>query len=59
MTAGFNTISLGTGRKEFNPRKERPGIEHYLKEAGQGVLKQIEGGAKSVDESVLGNFSDD
>jgi len=56
MTAGFNTISLGTGRKEFNPRKERPGIEHYLKEAGQGVLKQIEGGAKSVDESVLGNF---
>ncbi len=56
MTAGYNTISLGTGRKEFNPKKARPGIEHYLKEAGQGVLTQIKGGANSVDESVLGNF---
>jgi len=56
MTAGYNTISMGTGRKEFNPRKERPGLEDYLREAGQGVLKQIDGGAKSVDESVLGNF---
>lgn len=55
MTAGYNTISLGTGRREFNPKKSRPGIEHYIKEAGQGVLKQI-GGAKNVDESVIGNF---
>ncbi|MEA3451768.1 MAG: 3-ketoacyl-CoA thiolase [Bacteroidota bacterium] len=55
LTAGYNTISLGTGRKEFHPKKERPGIEHYIKEAGQGVLKQI-GGAKNVDESVFGNF---
>ena len=45
MTAGYNTISLGTGRKEFSPKKPRPGVEHYIKEAGQGVLKQI-GGAK-------------
>ncbi len=43
MAAGYNTISLGTGRKEFNPRTERPGLEHYLKEAGQGVLKQLGG----------------
>jgi acetyl-CoA C-acetyltransferase len=56
MTAGYNTVSLGTGRKEFHPKKPRPGIEHYLKEAGQGVLKQIEGGADSIDESVVGNF---
>jgi len=56
MTAGYNTISMGTGRKEFNPKKERPGLEHYLKEAGQGTLSQIKGGGKSVDESVLGNF---
>jgi len=55
MTAGYNTISLGTGRKEFNPRIERPGIEHYMKEAGQGVLSQI-GGARNIDESVVGNF---
>jgi acetyl-CoA acetyltransferase len=55
MTAGYNTVSMGTGRKEFNPKKERPGLDYYIKEAGQGVLKQI-GGAAKVDESVIGNF---
>jgi acetyl-CoA acetyltransferase len=55
MAAGFNTVSMGTGRKEFNPKKERPGLEHYIKEAGQGTLQQI-GGADHVDESVIGNF---
>jgi acetyl-CoA C-acetyltransferase/acetyl-CoA acyltransferase len=55
MTAGYNTISLGTGRKEFNPKKPRPGIEHYIKEAGQATLKKI-GGAQNVDEGVIGNF---
>ena len=55
MTAGYNTISMGTGRKEFNPKKTRPGLEHYIKEAGQGVVNQI-GGAEKVDESVIGNF---
>jgi len=55
MAAGYNTISLGTGRKEFNPRTERPGLEHYLKEAGQGVISQL-GGAQHIDESVVGNF---
>ena len=55
MVAGYNTISMGTGRKEFNPKKERPGLEEYMKEAGQGVLKQI-GGAENVDECVVGNF---
>lgn len=55
MVAGYNSISMGTGRKEFNPKKERPGLEDYMKEVGQGVLKQI-GGAKNVDECVVGNF---
>jgi acetyl-CoA acetyltransferase len=55
MVAGYNTVSLGTGRKEFHPKKERPGLEHYLKEAGQAVLKQI-GGSANVDEVVVGNF---
>lgn len=55
MTAGYNTISLGTGRKEFHPKKERPGLEHYIKEAGKGVLDQI-GGAENVDEGVISNF---
>lgn len=55
MIAGYNTISMGTGRKEFNPKKERPGLEHYLKEAGQATLSHIGGGAR-VDEGVVGNF---
>ncbi|MFA6127156.1 MAG: beta-ketoacyl synthase N-terminal-like domain-containing protein [Bacteroidales bacterium] len=55
MTAGYNTISLGTGRKEFNPSKPRPGLEHYMNEAGSKVLAKI-GGADSVDETVIGNF---
>ena len=55
MTAGYNTVSLGTGRREFNPKKPRPGIEHYITEAGKAVLEQI-GGADNVDESVIGNF---
>ncbi len=55
MVAGYNTLSMGTGRKEFNPKKERPGLEDYIKEAGQGTLKLI-GGAAHVDECVIGNF---
>jgi acetyl-CoA C-acetyltransferase/acetyl-CoA acyltransferase len=55
MTAGYNTISLGTGRKEFNPRKPRPGLEKYIKEAGEATLKAI-GGAQHVDDCVIGNF---
>ena len=55
MAAGYNTISLGTGRKEFNPSKPRPGLEHYIKEAGSQVLSKI-GGPDVVDETVIGNF---
>jgi acetyl-CoA C-acetyltransferase len=55
MTAGYNTIALGTGRKEFNPRKPRPGLEDYIREAGQGTLTQVGGGA-NVDEGVISNF---
>ena len=55
MVAGYNTTAMGSGRKEFHPKKERPGLEDYIKEAGQGTLKQI-GGAHHVDECVIGNF---
>jgi acetyl-CoA acetyltransferase len=53
--AGFNTISLGTGRKEFHPKKPRPGIEHYIKEAGLGTINQIKN-PDNIDEGVIGNF---
>jgi acetyl-CoA acetyltransferase len=53
--AGYNTISMGTGRSEFHPKLPRPSLEDYIREAGQNVLKQI-GGAANVDECVIANF---
>ncbi|MBU1699018.1 MAG: 3-ketoacyl-CoA thiolase [Candidatus Eisenbacteria bacterium] len=53
--AGAYTISLGSGRKEFNPKKARPGLEHYIKEAGQAAIAQISDPA-IIDECVIGNF---
>ncbi len=55
IVAGYNTVSLGSGRSEFNPKKKNPGIEHYILEAGRKTLEQING-ADNVDESVIGNF---
>jgi acetyl-CoA C-acetyltransferase len=55
VTAGYNTVSLGTGRKEFHPKKPRPGIEHYITEAGRGALAQINDAA-NIDEGVVANF---
>lgn len=55
MTAGFNTVSFGSGRKEFHPKKARPGLEHYIKEAGEGVLAQISD-PEVIDEGVISNF---
>ncbi len=55
MTAGYNTVSMGSGRSSFHPKKPRPSLEDYIKEAGQDVLAQI-GGASHVDECVMANF---
>jgi len=55
FACGYNTISLGTGRSEFHPKKPRPGLEEYIKEAGQGVIAQISD-AKHIDEGIMSNF---
>ncbi|MCK4828340.1 3-ketoacyl-CoA thiolase, partial [bacterium] len=55
FTAGYNTVSFGSGRKEFHPKKPRPGLEHYINEAGKGVLEQISN-PSHIDEGVIGNF---
>ena len=55
LVGGYNTISMGTGRSEFHPKKKRPGLEYYIQEAGRGALEQV-GGARNIDESVIGNF---
>ncbi len=53
--AGFNTIALGTGRKEFHPKKPRPGLEQYIKDAGLGSIGQVKH-PENIDEGVIGNF---
>lgn len=55
IAAGFNTVSMGTGRSEFNPKKERPGLEYYIEAAGKGTIAQIND-ADNIDEGVIGNF---
>lgn len=55
LTAGYNTVSLGTGRKEFHPKKPRPGIEQYIQEAGRGVIAQISD-PNHIDEGIIANF---
>jgi len=56
VTAGFNTVSFGSGRKEFNPKAAKPGIEHYVKEAGLGAIAQIKD-PEQINEGVIGNFN--
>lgn len=55
LVAGAYTVSLGTGRPEFNPRIPRPGLEHYIREAGRAALAQTSG-AEAINEGVIGNF---
>ena len=41
FTCGDTTLFLGSGRKEFNPKKSRPGLEQYIAEAGQAAAKEL------------------
>ena len=56
FTAGYYTVSMGSGRREFHPKKARPSLEDYIREAGRGVLSQIAGKVDSIDEGVISNF---
>jgi acetyl-CoA C-acetyltransferase/acetyl-CoA acyltransferase len=53
--APSHTIYLGPGRKEFHPKKPRPGIEHYVFEAGREAVGQVANPA-AIDQGVIGNF---
>jgi acetyl-CoA C-acetyltransferase/acetyl-CoA acyltransferase len=55
LAAGAYTVSLGPGRREFSPRTARPGLSHYIREAGRDALAQIDDPAQ-IDEGVIGNF---
>jgi acetyl-CoA C-acetyltransferase len=39
--AGFNTIFMGPGRKEFNLSKPMRPFEEYLKETAEGTCEQL------------------
>lgn len=54
LTAGYSSIFLGTGRKEFNPKKPMPSFEAYLQESAKGVISQL--GNANFDEGVISNF---
>jgi acetyl-CoA acetyltransferase len=53
--APAHTVYLGPGRKEFHPKKPRPGIEHYILEAGRAAVAQVQNPA-AIDQGVIGNF---
>ena len=54
-TAGYYTVSMGNGRKEFRPKDPRPGLEYYIKDAGEGSLAQV-ANPEAIDEGVVTNF---
>ncbi|MFH1279221.1 MAG: 3-ketoacyl-CoA thiolase [Candidatus Eisenbacteria bacterium] len=53
--APAHTVFLGPGRKEFHPKKPRPGIEHYIVEAARGSVAQVKN-PDAIDQGVIGNF---
>jgi acetyl-CoA C-acetyltransferase/acetyl-CoA acyltransferase len=53
--APAHTIYLGPGRREFHPKKPRPGIEHYVFEAGREAVAQVQNPG-AIDQGVIGNF---
>lgn len=53
--APAHTLFLGPGRKEFHPKKPRPGIEHYIIEAAKMSLAQVTN-PDAIDQGVIGNF---
>ncbi len=53
--APVHTVYLGPGRKEFHPKKPRPGIEHYILEAGRASMGQV-ADPSAIDQGVVGNF---
>lgn len=52
--AGYNTLFFGPGRKEFNPEKPMPPMEHYIQDAARGVLAKLP--HANIDEGIIGSF---
>ena len=54
VAAGYNTIYMGPGRKEFDPKQPTRGLESYLHEAYTGVANQLQN--LDFDEGIVCNF---
>lgn len=54
LAAGYNTVYMGPGRKEFDPHKPLRPYEEYLLETAQGTCKQLQ--EPVFDEGILGSF---
>lgn len=52
--AGYNTMYLGPGRKEFDPSKPLRPFEEYLQETAKGTCEQLK--QVAVDEGIIGSF---
>lgn len=52
--AGYNTMFLGPGRKEFDPSKPLRPFEEYLQETAKGTCAQLKHPA--IDEGIIGSF---
>lgn len=52
--AGFTTVFMGSGRKEFNPSKPLRPFEEYLKETAEGTCAQL--GQNAIEEGIIGSF---
>lgn len=52
--AGYNTMFMGPGRKEFDPSKPLRPFEEYLQETAKGTLAQLKHAA--IDEGIIGSF---
>lgn len=52
--AGYNTIFMGSGRKEFDPARPMRPFEDYLKEVASGTKAQMSN--PFFDEGIIGSF---
>lgn len=52
--AGYTTLFMGPGRKEFDPKKSLISFDEYLKETGEGTCRQMQN--PEFDEGVIGSF---
>lgn len=53
-TAGYTTVFMGAGRKEFNPQQPMRQFEDYITETAQGTCAQIP--LPTFDEGIIGSF---